>query len=107
MKTKIFRVIALLSILSSASSFAAVHYVDANNATPAPPYLTWSTATAVIQDAVDASTSGDEVIVTNGTYAVGGRAVSGTMTNRVAITNSLVVHSVNVPQFTTIQGYQL
>ena len=29
------------------------------------------------------------------------------MTNRVAITNSLVVHSVNGPQFTTIQGYQL
>src|SRR2546425_12322314 len=84
MKAKIFHLIVCLSILSSASSFAAVHYVDANNATPAPPYLAWATAATAIQDAVDASSSGDEVMVTNGVYSSGGRGVDGTMTNRAA-----------------------
>ncbi len=88
------------------SGFPAVRYVDANNPTPSAPYSSWSTAAVTIQDAVDVAVAGDEVLVTNGLYATGGRAVYGTMTNRVVVDKGLYVHSVNGARFTIIQGRQ-
>ena len=64
---------------------ADTHYVKANSVTPVSPYTNWATAARIIQQAVDVSTDGDTVLVTNGVYATGGRAVYGTMTNRVAV----------------------
>src|SRR5215831_7894190 len=71
--------------LFATCALAAVHYVDVNSSTPIAPYVSWATAATNIQDAVDASSTGDEVVVTNGLYSAGGRAVLGTMTNRVAV----------------------
>jgi hypothetical protein len=88
------------------NAHAVVHYVDAAATNSVPPYINWASAAAVIQDAVDVSNSGDEIVVNNGKYATGGRALSGILTNRVAIRNSIRLRSVNGPAYTVIQGYQ-
>lgn len=82
-----------------------VHYVSADSGSPAAPYTSWETAAHTIQDAVDAATTpGAVVLVTNGVYATGGRAVSGMVTNRVTVDRAVVVQSVNGPEVTIIQG---
>lgn len=86
---------------------AATRYVNGNNPSPAAPYNNWAKAANTIQDAVDEANPGDEVIVTNGVYASGGRVVYGTVTNRVAVTKPLMLRSVNGPEATAIVGYQV
>ncbi len=94
-----------LSLALTAS--ATTRYVDVNSTNATPPFLNWITAATNIQNAVDVSAAGDEVVVTDGVYATGGRAVYGTMTNRVAVDKAVNLRSVNGPRFTEIRGYQL
>ena len=59
---------------------------------PVPPYATWATAATNIQDAVDASLVGDDIVVTNGVYAP------------VTVNTPLTLQSVNGPGVTVING---
>ena len=95
--------IALLFVCSFGCTLAATHYVDATNPTPLWPYTDWATAAAQIQDAIDAAASGEEILVTNGTYCVGGRPVRDVMC-RVALPIPVTVKSVNGPAETIIEG---
>jgi len=81
-----------------------VYYVNASGSSPQPPYTNWLHASTTIQQAIAAgSLPGRLVLVTNGTYAVGTLvSLDGVVNNLVAITNPIVVQSVNGPSVTTI-----
>ncbi len=92
--------------------FCAIHlaaagtlYVDPGSTNSIAPYTTWATAATNIQDAVDASTNGDLILVTNGVYATGSRANIGL--NRIVVdSKAITIQSVNGPSVTIIQGFQ-
>jgi hypothetical protein len=91
-------------VVTSAVAILVVHYANAAGVSPATPYSTWATAATNIQDAIDAALAGEVVLVTNGIYAAGGKAMSGTLTNRVALTKPITVWGVNGSWATVIQG---
>jgi parallel beta-helix repeat protein len=108
MKTRTNLIVACMVLAADTSGFVALHYVDLNSPNPTPPYTNWATAARVIQDAVDAATAGEEIVVTNGVYATGGRSVGTNLTiNRWLVDKPLALRSVNGPQVTIIEGYQV
>jgi len=83
------------------------YYVDAANGNDANDGSSWATAKQTIQNAVDniGDVPGNQVIVTNGVYDLGGAVIPGfTLTNRVCITKAITVRSVNGPEVTIIAG---
>src|SRR6266404_5875262 len=109
--TSLMRINSLLLstafLLLQGIALAEIRYVDPNNLTAAPPYISWTTAATNIQDAVDAAVAGDQILVTNGVYETGGQVVDGFLTNRVAVTKPLTIRSVNGPSVTVIRGHQV
>ena len=128
MKSSLLFAAACLALVSIKLSAATTHYVDAGGTNSVPPFTNWLTAATNIQAAIDVSTNGDTVLVTNGIYRTGGRVVSGVtnactnpillattfihplipglQTNRVAITKAIILQSVNGPKWTIIEGAQ-
>ncbi len=104
MKVHRYELAVILWILLNFHASATVLYVDLNSATPTPPYASWGTAATNIQDAVDVSTDGDQILVTNGVYRTGQRVISDNSSNRVAVTKAVTVQSLLGPTVTSIDG---
>ena len=85
-------------------TIASIRYVNLNNTTPVSPYTTWSTASTDIQSAINVSTLGDLIIVTNGVYGTNSQMLNSAS---VSITQPITLQSVNGPGVTIIQGYQV
>jgi PKD repeat protein len=104
MKTNVYAGCGLLVAIglllaSTGPAFSAVHYVDLKSSNPTPPYTNWATAATIIQDAVDAASAGDQILVTNGLYTTGGH-----LDGRVVVTKPVAVTSINGPQVTVVNG---
>ena len=100
--------LTVITLLLAASGLSAVtRYVWQDSPSPGPPYDTWANAAHDMQSAVDMAQTGDTVLVAGGVYATGGRAVSGSLTNRVAIDRAITVESLMGPDVTIIQGHQV
>ncbi|HEX4264700.1 MAG TPA: choice-of-anchor Q domain-containing protein [Verrucomicrobiae bacterium] len=83
---------------------SATHFVNPSNSTPVSPYTDWSTAATNIQDAVNVASAGETVLVTNGMFNTGVQLASDGTQNRLTLTNSIIVTSVNGSTNTTIDG---
>ena len=103
-KRNLIRLFVFLTIHFALTASAAILHVDLNSPSPTPPYSDWSTAATNIQEAIDAASAGDTILVTNGIHATGGKVKSGDLNNRVALDKPVTVQSVNGPWVTTIQG---
>ena len=80
MKTHPFQLVIAYFVFLAINAPATVLYVDLNSTNATPPYTNWSTAAVTIQDAIDASSDYDQILVTNGIYETGGRVVYGSLT---------------------------
>jgi hypothetical protein len=108
MKAVLTRFVLASLVIVSTPAMAVTRYVNLNNPNPTSPYTSWSTAATNIQDAIDVAVPEDTVSVTNGVYNFGARLVAGvTASNRVAVTLAVSVESVNGPNVTVIEGYQV
>ncbi len=93
-----------VGVLWAGMASANTWYVATNSASDGPG-TAWSTAFHTIQGGVDAAVSNDTVLVSNGVYDVGVRVTpENVSSNRVVITNNIVVRSVSGPKGTFIVG---
>ncbi len=105
MKAFINTAAILVMFLGSGYAQATTYYADASRTNDLGSGTSWTTAKQTLQAAVNLTVAGDSVLVTNGNYNIGETVTPGySLTNRVCITNDIVVQSVNGEDVTFIEG---
>jgi hypothetical protein len=90
----VFPVMIAWACFVPAGTQAVTRYVDAYSLGPASPYVNPINAAFTIQEAVNVSAPGDEIVVYPGVYAEGEFGIAGqAVSNRVVLTNSVTVRS--------------
>jgi len=106
LRVEILPFLALLTGSLVFNAGATTYYVSINSANPVSPYSSWATAATNIQNALDAATNGDLVLVTNGVYQPVGRPAPApdNILTCVICTNAVTLQSVNGSAVTVING---
>lgn len=81
-----------------------VHFVSLNSTKPVSPYTNWQTAATSIQTAINVSSPGDYVVVSNGVYNTGSQTANGSQNFRVVVDEPVTVQGLSGQAATTIQG---
>jgi len=92
------------SCVTSTWTQIRARFVNVASQTPVAPFTNWTVAATSIQDAIEIADPDDLIVVFNGVYATGGKAVAGDLTNRVVLDKTVTVMSVNGAEFTFVQG---
>jgi len=87
-------IILLLIFLTCSKLFAVTNYVS-KTGYHVSPFTSWANAATNIQAAINAATSGDTVLVTNGTYYPA---------TQISVTKNITVKSVNGAEKTIVDG---
>ncbi|MDD4871997.1 MAG: choice-of-anchor Q domain-containing protein [Kiritimatiellae bacterium] len=91
--------------LISQTVFSATRYAWLSSPTNGPG-TSWSTAFHEIQDAIDAATNANDIVLVGaGVYSTGTRATpGGVLLNRIVVTNAIRIHGVDGYESTIIAG---
>lgn len=97
------RLSAILTFSMLSAAGAAIRYAapDGGNI---PPYTSPETAANTLQAVADICAAGDEILAAPGTYTNGSKCVSGSLTNRVALPDGVILRSTEGPETTIIEG---
>ena len=88
-------------------ALATTRYVNLDNPAPVSPFTNWLAAATNIQDAIDAASPGDLILVTNGIYKTGSRTAIDDTPCRIVVNKPVTVRSVNGSGATAIEGYSI
>jgi hypothetical protein len=96
-KFSFIAIVAAILVTGGNELDAATVYVSQTSTNPTPPYNTRDTAAHTIQEAVDAASDGDTVLVAAGEYR---------LTNQITVAKAIVVQSANGRGQTFVSGDQ-
>ena len=82
-------------LLSAMAAHAATLHVDLNSGSPETPFSSWAAAATDIQTAVDAASTGDTVLIADGTYVI---------TSSIVVNTAITVESLNGPDAVFVDG---
>jgi len=85
-------------------AYTPVHYVSPNSPAPTWPYANWNSASHVLQDAFDAASSNDTVMVTDGVYTSGVQTAVSGRKYRAIVDRNIKLCSQNGRDHTFIEG---